>query len=144
MGIKTDDIPLALNFLCERLVETKMMSRRPEQLIINEYTPGQGIAAHTDHVRYFGDEIVSISLGSDIVMDFDNRPFSTRSVAVLLRRNSCVALNGEARYQWRHSIAKRKTDYIAGQKITRTRRVSLTFRHMRRKNEPWIVVVPLS
>ena len=33
------------------------------QLIVNEYTPGQGISAHTD-AKIFGDNIITLSLGS--------------------------------------------------------------------------------
>lgn len=42
-----------------------------DQLIINEYTPGQGINPHIDNPTLFSSPIVSLSLGSDCVMEFD-------------------------------------------------------------------------
>ena len=48
-----------------------MFPQRPNQLIVNEYTPGQGIHAHIDR-DLFEDGIVAISLLSDIQMIFDS------------------------------------------------------------------------
>lgn len=42
------------------------------QLIINEYLPGQGINPHVDNPTLFSSPIVSVSLGSECVMEFDN------------------------------------------------------------------------
>lgn len=38
------------------------------QLIINEYNPGQGINPHIDNPILFSSPIVSLSLGSDCIM----------------------------------------------------------------------------
>eukprot|EP00667_Euglena_gracilis_P020829 EG_transcript_22644 len=42
----------------------------PDQIIVNEYYPGQGIALHVDRPDLFDDCIASVSLLSDAVMDF--------------------------------------------------------------------------
>lgn len=42
-----------------------------DQLIINEYQPGQGINPHIDNVKLFAEPIVSLSLGSECIMEFD-------------------------------------------------------------------------
>jgi len=140
-GAATTPIPPAFSTLCARLVERGLMTRPPDQMIINEYTVGQGIGDHVDHVGQFADEIVSLSLLSDVVMSF--HPARTAAAAaaadtpvhLLLRANSALALRGPARYEWTHGIAKRTSDVIglrAGTKpVPRARRVSLTFRHMR-------------
>lgn len=44
-----------------------------DQLIVNEYQPGQGIAAHVDCVPCFADTVLSISLGSSCVMVMSRR-----------------------------------------------------------------------
>lgn len=44
----------------------------PDQAIVNEYLPGQGISAHVDCVPCFSDTIASLSLGSRAVMQFTN------------------------------------------------------------------------
>ena len=46
--------------------------RRPEQCIVNEYRPGQGIGMHADHAS-FGGIVVSLSLGDAWTMQFRPR-----------------------------------------------------------------------
>src|ERR1700677_2276633 len=41
-----------------------------DQLIINEYKPGQQIAPHTDHVTQFGPVIACITLGQQVPITF--------------------------------------------------------------------------
>jgi alkylated DNA repair dioxygenase AlkB len=113
--------------LCNQLHADGYFSRVPDQVIVNEYMPRQGIAAHTDCVPCFGGVIASLSLGTACVMDF-TQPQPERKVPVLLEPESLIILSGDARYVWRHSIAPRKTDRINGTQIRRGRRVSLTFR----------------
>ncbi len=99
----------------------------PDQVIINEYQPGQGISAHIDCVPCFADTIASLSLGSPCVMDFTHGKTGEES-SLLLESRSLLVLNGDARYIWQHAIAGRKTDKWNGQSVQRTRRISLTFR----------------
>ena len=42
----------------------------PDQVTVNEYLPGQGIAAHVDTHEAFGHTLLSLSLVSGVVMDF--------------------------------------------------------------------------
>lgn len=63
-------IPNWLAGLCERLSAEDIFTHTPDQVIINEYLPGQGISAHVDCIHCFGDTIASLSLGSACVMDF--------------------------------------------------------------------------
>jgi alkylated DNA repair dioxygenase AlkB len=101
----------------------------PDQLIVNEYRPGQGIAAHVDCVPCFGGTVLSISLGSACVLTMTlPAPDGADRRDVLLEPGSLLVLNGPARYDWRHGIAGRKTDRWGGATLTRGRRVSLTFR----------------
>lgn len=101
-----------------------------DQVIVNEYKPGQGIGSHIDHSKIFDNVICTLSLGSDCVMVLtkNNEP----SIPVVLKRNSLLKLSGESRYQWKHSIPKRKIDLLEnGEKINRSLRISITFRHMK-------------
>lgn len=41
-----------------------------DQLIVNEYEPGQGINPHIDNIKLFKSDIASLSLGSDCIMIF--------------------------------------------------------------------------
>jgi alkylated DNA repair dioxygenase AlkB len=113
--------------LAERLHTDGHIAAVPDQLIVNEYLPGQGIASHIDCVPCFGDTVLSLSLGGPCVMDLSHA--RERTVAsLLLEPGSLLVLREAARYAWRHGIASRKTDHYAGRTITRRRRVSLTFR----------------
>ena len=113
--------------LADQLVYRGLMRELPDQLIVNEYEPGQGIANHVDCVPCFTDSIASVSLGSSCVMTFTSKE-TGHVIPLLLEPRSLVALRGEARYGWTHGIAARKTDTYQGRTIHRRRRVSLTFR----------------
>lgn len=120
-------LPGWLDALAIRLREEGYIDDKPDQVIINEYIPGQGIALHVDCEPCFGDTILSLSLGSNCVMDFSH----LHSDAVhhqLLQARSLIAMKREARYEWQHGIRGRKTDKIEGQTVKRERRLSLTFR----------------
>lgn len=115
--------------IAQRLYRQKFIERAPDQLIVNEYEPGQGIAAHVDCIPCFDDTIVSISLGSACVMEFEHTQ-TRRKECLLLEAGSLLIMRGEARYDWKHGIPARKTDTFKGQKIRRGLRVSMTFRNV--------------
>lgn len=97
-----------------------------DQLIINEYLPGQGISGHIDHIKHFGPIIACLTLGSGIEMEFTHPKKESKSLYVA--PNSLYIMSGKARYEWKHSITQRKSDYVNGQTIVRGTRYSLTFR----------------
>jgi alkylated DNA repair dioxygenase AlkB len=98
----------------------------PDEVLINEYEPGQGISAHVDK-HCFEATIASISLGSACIMDF-TKPGSGEKHLLLLEPRSLLVMSGPARYDWRHAIAGRKKDRVAEQWVARGRRISLTYR----------------
>ena len=99
----------------------------PDQLIINEYNPGQGISGHVDCETCFTNTIISLSLGSGCEIEFINCKTHTIH-KYYIRQKSLLIFSDEARYNWKHRIRGRKTDMLNFVKIYRTRRVSLTFR----------------
>jgi len=107
--------------------------RRPDQIIINEYLPGQGISPHVDCRPCFGPTIASLSFGgsADIVFQKQGQP---KKRTVRLDPRSLLVMTGSARQDWRHSIPARKNDLIDGVRVPRTRRVSLTFRTVKLKS----------
>lgn len=118
--------------LGKRLIRLGLMKREPDQVIVNEYLPGQGISAHVDQPNVFGDEIVSVSLASPVIMRFCLHRNSVSKIEdVVLMRRSAVVLTGEARYKFTHEIAGRTKDKLNGIVQKRERRVSLTFRCLR-------------
>jgi alkylated DNA repair dioxygenase AlkB len=116
--------PFAVS-VANRLVERSLFRQTPDQLIVNEYLPGQGISAHIDCEPCFGDTIAMISLGWAYEMDFIE-PRSKEIRTLLLDVGSALVVAGDARHKWLHQIKPRQTD----RGIARRRRVSLTFRNV--------------
>lgn len=120
-------LPEWLSGLCDRLHAERIFAARPDQVIINEYLPGQGITPHIDCVPCFGNTIASLSVGNPCVMEFTRSETGEKS-SQLLKPRSLVVLKDDARYKWQHAIPQRKSDHWNGQKLVRGRRISLTFR----------------
>lgn len=112
--------------LAQRLHQEQLMPYVADQLIVNEYTSGQGISAHTDSPGAFRETIVSISLLESWTMQFSCSPKGP-SRPVLLPSRSALVMSGESRRSWLHEIRKRKKDESGS---PRMRRVSLTFRRV--------------
>lgn len=111
--------------LAERVAREEL-SAKPAQVIVNEYVPGQGISKHVDCVGCFGPVVLSLSLGSACTMELARDGAPPRSLRLLPR--SLLVLSGEARTEWTHAIAGRKSDVVDGVRVARARRVSVTFR----------------
>lgn len=120
-------LPEWLMAYCDQLHADGYFPQLPDQVIVNEYLPGQGISPHIDCVPCFSGTIASLSLGSPCVMEFTHTE-TREKIAVLLEPRSLVVLSGDARYRWQHCIAGRKTDHYQNAVLRRDRRVSLTFR----------------
>ena len=121
-------IPSWLEPLLDKISACQIMNPRPNQVIINEYLPGQGIRLHLDNIHHFGATIVSISLGSCAVMRFTSLAEPPQVKDVMLEPGSLVVLNDESRYRWRHEIPSRLVDKVGDHEFTRGRRVSITLR----------------
>ena len=120
-------LPAAFRPMTERLAADAWFDAVPDQAIVNEYRPGQGIAPHVDCEPCFGATVASVSLGSATVMELRQRSGAGR-VALDLAPGSLLVLSGPARYEWTHAIPARRNDMIDGTRRPRGRRVSVTFR----------------
>ena len=122
-------LPEWLQAIAERLhAETGLFDRVPDQAIVNEYFPGQGIAMHADR-QCFGATVATVSLGDAWRMDL--RPAGGKAdtrVDILLEQGSALLMTGDARWRWFHGIAKRQKERTDGGSRMRKRRLSLTFR----------------
>jgi alkylated DNA repair dioxygenase AlkB len=121
------ELPDWARVLDDRLRERGLSDRASDQVIVNEYEPGQGIADHVDCEPCFDGVVASVSLGSACVMNFTETA-SGLVVPVVLEARSLTIMRGPSRYDWTHGIVARKTDRHDGRTIRRSRRVSLTFR----------------
>ncbi|MDE0020040.1 MAG: alpha-ketoglutarate-dependent dioxygenase AlkB [Candidatus Poribacteria bacterium] len=123
------ELPIWLQRLCQKLRADGHLPELPDQVIVNEYEPGQGIASHIDCEPCFKNAIASLSLGSACIMEFKKKgEEKTTKTEAWLAPRSLVVLKGAARYEWKHGIPPRKSDVWEGVKHSRGRRVSLTFR----------------
>jgi len=122
-------LPEWINMFGKRLFDMRLIDVLPDQAIVNEYLPGQGIANHIDCEPCFGDTIISLSLSSPCVMDFISLKTKDR-IELILEPRSVVVVSGEARHKWTHGIPARKSDYFSGVRVDRNLRLSLTFRNI--------------
>ena len=114
--------------LADRLLQDGVTDEPFDQMLVNEYQPGQGISAHRDYLP-FGRTVVSLSLLGPCVMDFAHVTNGRKERLLLLPRGLLV-LSDEARYDWEHGIAPRKRDIWQGLPVERRRRLSITFRFL--------------
>ena len=126
-SLRLGNLPAWADALAARMFADGLTPERLDQAIINEYQPGQGIASHIDCEPCFGNTILSLTLGSTCVMTFTHVK-TQRQVPMLLERGSLVVMQGEARHEWKHGIAARKSDEFNGRIYQRGRRVSITLR----------------
>jgi alkylated DNA repair dioxygenase AlkB len=111
--------------VAQKLLHRNMLEEMPDQLIVNEYQPGQGITAHVDCEPCFKNVIATVSLGSVYEMDFISVA-TGKKISLPLELGSALVFRDEARYQWTHRIQARRSEKWG----SRHRRVSLTFRNV--------------
>ena len=95
-----------------------VFKQKPDQIIVNEYEPGQGIAPHTDR-DCFGPVLASLSLGGECEMQLKHSEDKNQDFTICLKPRSLVFFGGESRNEWKHGLRLKKKN---------ERRVSLTFR----------------
>ncbi|CAG4985011.1 unnamed protein product [Colias eurytheme] len=141
----SEKIPPECDILWKRLQEHGFDIEVPDQLTVNKYSTGQGIPSHVDRHSPFGDTILSLSLGSSVLMDWKH--YSGKYVPIIVPSRSIMVMQDEARYDWQHGIQPRTWDPIIEMRKdpetsnnikvitsdTRPRgtRISLTFRKTR-------------
>ncbi|KAE9028350.1 Alkylated DNA repair protein alkB 8 [Phytophthora rubi] len=126
-----EPIPEVLQPIIDKIAQCGIMDGdKPDQITVNEYLPGQGIAFHLDTHSAFTTTIASLSICSEVVMDFRSLD-GGRNEGVLLPARSLAVMSGASRYKWEHAIVPRTFDVIDGKQVTRQRRVSITFRKIR-------------
>lgn len=110
--------------ICNIPIVKQLQTTRPNQLIVNEYRPSQGIGAHID-AKIFADPVVTVSAGSTCIFEMTKEG---KTIELLLHPRTCVVLSGDSRWNWKHCIPARMTDHFEGHDYKRTRRISYTYR----------------
>ncbi|XP_054262574.1 alkylated DNA repair protein alkB homolog 8 isoform X2 [Macrosteles quadrilineatus] len=127
-------VPDECGFIVDRLQNLGYpLTWVPDQLTVNQYQKGQGIPSHIDTHSAFESPLLSLSLGSDVVMEFRR---GNLYVPIMLPRRSILIMDGDARYAWTHGITPRTMDVVRveGGLSVRERgvRTSFTLRRVRR------------
>ena len=124
-----DFMPPKIKLLSDRLVKDGVLKEeeRSDHILVNKYTPGQGIHSHIDD-DWYTDGIVSITLMSGAAIEFrrerKNNYYKTNPHLeekykdnTLLEcgtgyfdPGSLFVMHGESRYAYKHEIKRRKTD----------------------------------
>ena len=135
-----DVLPAYYQTVVERLTARfpDLWQASPNQSIVNEYLPGQGINPHIDKAELFGDVVCALTLCGSAGMVFDPlTPGLGKSIGLLLEPRGLLIMSSDARFRWRHGIPKVYVDMGAdGKEWPRSRRVSLTLRTLRKTDEP--------
>jgi hypothetical protein len=100
-------MPYWLSLLCDKLYLDAIFREKPDQVIVNEYMPSQGIADHIDCIPCFSNTVCSLSLGGSCIMNFTKDAIKN---SIYLEARSLLILKDEARYKWKHGISPRKSD----------------------------------
>ncbi|RZK76729.1 MAG: alpha-ketoglutarate-dependent dioxygenase AlkB [Pedobacter sp.] len=122
-------IPKEIYSLSKEIVEEKLLDLQPDQVIINEYIPGEGIRPHKDR-NYYENQICGVNLGSSCIMRFI-RGKNLEIIDVEIPQRSMYIMQDDARKIWTHGIPPRKKDNVNGNITLRARRVSITYRKVK-------------
>lgn len=125
------ELPVWLKVIAQKMIDSNAIDFIPDQAIINEYETGQGIAPHIDCEPCFGDTIISLSLGSTCIMNFEQASDLSNKIGIFIEPRTLLVMQDESRYKWLHSIPQRKSDSFNDHIIRRNRRVSITFRKVK-------------
>ena len=108
-----DPFPDAWTPFLQRSLDQGYQKRFPDQCTVNRYLPGHGIPPHVDNHNCCDDTILSLSLGSDVIMNFvdlDDPDHPTTPINLPAR--SLMIMTDQARYTYTHGIVPRKSDII--------------------------------
>uniref|UniRef100_A0A0K0E7Y1 Fe2OG dioxygenase domain-containing protein n=1 Tax=Strongyloides stercoralis TaxID=6248 RepID=A0A0K0E7Y1_STRER len=133
-----ETIPIPMEFIeiIDKLKKDNLllMDEIPDQVTVNIYEESQGIPYHTDTHSAFGRQIFSLSLLSDVVMQFKNCSNPNILINILLEKNSLLIMEDESRYIFKHGILTRKydTNPKTNELMKRKKRISITFRKIKK------------
>ncbi|XP_030762185.1 alpha-ketoglutarate-dependent dioxygenase alkB homolog 6 [Sitophilus oryzae] len=144
-GMIPEHIPTWLQKFVDKVSSTNIFEGcKPNQILVNEYLPGQGIMPHTDG-PLFHPIVTTISCGSHTVLEFlENSEKREKVCSVLLEPCSLVVVKDNMYTKYLHSIKEVKCDitsdcvnlnqcskeYQTNDPIERKTRVSLTIRNV--------------
>ncbi|XP_076252030.1 putative RNA/DNA demethylase ALKBH6 [Rhynchophorus ferrugineus] len=144
-GMIPEKIPAWLQGFMNRIDDLYIFENcNPNQVLVNEYLPGQGIMPHTDG-PLFHPIVTTISCGSHTILEFlENNEKRQKVCRLLLEPRSLVVIKDDMYSKYLHSIQDIKADivsdclnlqqcnkkYHTNEAINRETRISLTIRNV--------------
>tara|TARA_B100000925_G_C22007636_1_gene474440 strand:+ start:2110 stop:2673 length:564 start_codon:yes stop_codon:yes gene_type:complete len=110
-----------------RMLKNDLINKYPNQITVNRYLPGEGIAAHIDVPDIFDNDLYSISLGSgcNIILESEYK-----KEEYYIEPRTFMLFRDQARYEYTHCIKRLKYDIIGDREVQRNTRYSVTFRNV--------------
>jgi alkylated DNA repair dioxygenase AlkB len=102
----------------------------PDNVLINQYEPGDGCYPHIDQLNFWDNWVVGVSFGSGCTFQFTKEKNNNNKISFYMPHCSIYIMIDEARYLWKHEMIFSPIDNYYGEIIPRTKRISLTFRTM--------------
>eukprot|EP01060_Flectonema_neradi_P038295 TRINITY_DN7993_c3_g1_i1.p1 TRINITY_DN7993_c3_g1~~TRINITY_DN7993_c3_g1_i1.p1 ORF type:complete len:456 (+),score=99.18 TRINITY_DN7993_c3_g1_i1:207-1574(+) len=105
----------------------------PNQIIVNEYLPGQGIGMHIDKPQLFDQNILTLILNCPVALKLIPKGPRKRSHVfreLLLKKRALFSLTGPSRYTHQHGIPSTKIDVVNGTRNKRGTCIAITFRRV--------------
>lgn len=99
-----------------------------EYVHVLDVMPDGVIRPHIDSVRFCGSTIAALSLLSSGVLRLTHHKDKTHFADVLLARRSMYIMQSAARYDYTHELLPNDQSLFKGQKVERTRRISVICR----------------
>ncbi|XP_044757908.1 alpha-ketoglutarate-dependent dioxygenase alkB homolog 6 [Coccinella septempunctata] len=145
-GMISEEIPQWLQKYMDRINDLSVFDKKfPNQVLVNEYIPGQGIMPHTDG-PLFHPIVTTISCGSHTILNFlENNVQRDKICEFLLERRSLIIIKNDMYTKYLHSIDETKFDVISddtvnleyccgeyntGETLERQTRISVTIRNV--------------
>lgn len=127
-SFKPQVLPPWVKQLCQSLTLAGVfgMEETPDQVLLNEYQPGQGIMAHTDG-PFFRPRVAILSLGGPAIFRFKRR-LATGEIeggkedeqqrpvgTVVLQPRSLIVFEGDAYHEHMHEILAVEEEVVGGE-----------------------------
>lgn len=119
-----DELPEWANVVINRLLSWEIIDFTPNNMVIRDFAPGQGISPICEDDTLYSDGIIIILLGCSVPMLFEACENKRAKKEIYVPKCSVLSLFDKARYQWRHGLSPRKAD----KKVRRERILTINFK----------------
>lgn len=102
-NFQTNIFPYHINSIADRLVNSFIVSEKPDAININEYIKGDFIAPHVDR-KASGPIVTILSLNSQATMLFKNNKKEEETFEIVLLPKMLIQMRNIIRWKWNHSI----------------------------------------